>query len=75
MIGITKSRKYTKLSRSLAPRTEESPLEIPDQLPIREEEVATTGCKTMVHEKKKLSTKGLSIKRIEAQQVYKYLIS
>ncbi|MBE9601513.1 ISL3 family transposase [Pedobacter sp. MC2016-24] len=37
------TREYTRLTRSLAPKIEESPVEIPDELPVREKEVATTG--------------------------------
>ncbi|TKC06180.1 ISL3 family transposase [Pedobacter frigoris] len=62
------TREYARLSSSLAPRIEESPLEMPDELPVREKESATTGIiKQRFDEMKKLQAEGLSIKRIAVQ--------
>lgn len=57
-------REYARLTRSLAPRIEESPVEIP----IREKELATTGIiRRRFDEMKKLQAEGLSIKAIARQ--------
>lgn len=62
------TREYTRLTRSLAPKIEESPVEIPDELPVREKEVATTGIiRRRFDEMKKLQAEGLSIKGIARQ--------
>jgi hypothetical protein len=62
------TREYARLSSSLAPRIEESPLEMPDELPVREKESVTTGIiKQRFDEMKKLQAEGLSIKRIAVQ--------
>jgi transposase len=62
------TREYARLTRSLAPRIEESPVEIPDELPIREKELATTGIiRRRFDEMKKLQAESLSIKAIARQ--------
>src|SRR5687768_3536986 len=62
------TREYTGLSRSLAPKIEENPVEITDELPVREKEVATNGIiRQRFDEMTKLQTEGLSIKGIARQ--------
>jgi len=74
------NREYAGLNRSLTPKIDESPVEVPGALPVREKEVATTGIiKQRFDEMKKLQAEGLPITKIAGrlgmsrQTVRKYM--
>jgi len=62
------TREYGRLTRSLVPQSDGNLIEIPQVLPVKEPQIATTGIlKQRYDEMKKLQAKGLSIKGIARQ--------